>query len=205
MKTCKDCNITKSFDEFVPKPSCKDGYEVRCRSCRTLRYNKNTPDAAVRVIYNSQHTHSAGRGHPPPNYSIDDLKHWIDAQPHAAQLWAAYEASGFASEKKLSVDRRDPQKPYTLDNLQLMSWEENKAKGYREKRDGLHPSCVRPVMAIFLNGMPHRTYHSTIDAARDVKGQPWGITTVANGKPVKDGRGYLYQPKTYKGFIWKWV
>lgn len=54
-------------------------------------------------------------------------------------------------------------------------------------------------MALF-----HREYHSIMAAVRDVQGKMWGIVSVANGVPVKDGRGALYTPKTYKGFVWRW-
>jgi hypothetical protein len=202
MKTCCDCQQTKPFSEFVPK---RNTYEPRCRKCRTIRYNKADPAKAFRKIYLSQVDHSATRGHLAPTYSYQDLIDWVDQQPNAQSIWDAYVASGYSKELKPSVDRIDNDKPYELTNIQLMTWAENQQKFATDRKEGRAVVTERRVMAIHPDGMPHKTYHSVMDAVRDINGHAYGISSVANGVPVKDGRGYLYQPKTYKGFIWKWV
>lgn len=204
MKTCKDCGMVKPLGEFVPKASCKDGYEPRCRSCRTIKYNKGTPMAVARIIYGSQKTHSVGRGHPPPAYSFDELIQWMDVQPNAVAMWDAYVASNFKSWLKLSVDRLDDTKPYTLDNIQLTTWKENHLNGAKSKSKGIG-MVLRPVAAFNLDGTHHKDYISIMDAVRDINGRMWGIVSVANGVPIKDGKGIMYQPKSYKGFSWEWI
>ncbi|AHB79472.1 endonuclease VII [Shigella phage pSb-1] len=203
MKICKDCGETKDLTEFVPKSSCKDGYEVRCRKCRALRYNKADPVCMFRKTYLTQLTHSIKRGHPPPSYSLEDFYEWLDKQPNIHQLWDDYVASNYAKDYKPSVDRINDHKPYTLDNIQLMSWKENRDKGARSKKEG-NIATAQPVIAYHLDGTFYKEFATTAEAARHVSGRTWGIITVANGIPVKDGRGHIYNPKTYKGFKWAW-
>jgi len=205
MKTCKDCGQAKSYDQFVAKASCKDGYEPRCRRCRSIRYNKSTIDLFFKKIYNSQCTNSINRGHPLPDYTVIDLMYWADQQARLSIMWDDYVNSGYDQNLAPSVDRIDDLKPYTLNNLQLMTWAENRAKGAQGKRLGTVNANQRRVMSLFLDGMPDKTYHSIMDAARSVKGHMSGISGVANGVPIRKSDGTSYTPRTYKGRLWKWV
>lgn len=205
MKTCKDCLKTLPLSAFRPKTSNKDGLETRCKECRNIRYNKADPHRVFRKIYERQVHHSVGRGHPPPAYSLDQLVAWADQQPQLWQLWQNYVASGYQTKLKPSCDRIDNTKPYVLSNLEIITWEENRSRAALDKRSGALNAQQRPVAAFNPDGSLHKEYISIMDAVRDVDGRMWGIVSVANAAPVKDGRGKFYTPKTYKGFVWKWL
>lgn len=205
MKTCKDCNTEKPYSDFVPKASCKDGYEIRCRECRAIKYSKADPFKVFRKLYHSQCTHSVDRGHPHPAYTLNQLIEWADEQPNLISIWEAYVASGYKTDLRPSVDRKNDSLPYTLCNIQLMTWQENRRKGAASKKEGTLNARQRPVIALHLDGRFYKHYVSTIAAARDVSGYTWGIITVADGKPVKQSNGRYYQPKTYKGYLWQWA
>ena len=205
MKVCKDCNQTKSYSEFMPKLSNKDGYETRCKPCRNIRYNKSTPYRVFKKIYNSQITHSVARGHTLPSYTLKELLNWVDTQPHKFDLWNAYVNSNYQNSLRPSIDRLDDSKPYSLDNIQLVTWKENRDKGALHKKIGLIQLNHKPVSAFHKSGEFYKSFISINEALREVGGHGWGITTVANKEKVKDGRGYLYTPKTYKGYKWEWT
>lgn len=205
MKTCEDCGKTLPLGAFRPKTSNKDGLEIRCKACRNTRYNKADPHKVFRKIYERQTHHSIGRGHPPPAYSLEQLIAWADQQPQLWQLWQDYVASGYQSNLKPSCDRKDNTRPYELANLEIVTWAENRFRACRDKRAGILNAQQRPVAAFNPDGSLHKEYVSIMDAVRDVQGHMWGVASVANGKPVKGGRGKIYIPKTYKGFIWKWA
>lgn len=205
MKTCKDCNETKPYADFVPKASCSDGYEIRCRVCRAIRYNKADPYKAFRKIYLSQCTNSTSRGHPAPAYTLDQLLMWVDQQPAALPIWDAYVASNYTTGLRPSIDRLDDSKPYTLDNLQLLTWDKNRAKGAQDKKSGINNSCNRAVKALHLDGTLHKEYYSISQAVRELSGNAWGICSVADGKPITQKSGRTYTPKSYKGFKWQWA
>ena len=207
MKTCCDCNQTLPLKEFTPKASCKDGYEPRCKKCRSIKYNKSTPALLCKKIYLSQVTHSATRGHPAPAYSLSELTEWVTARPEFPAMFAAWQGTGYPKDLAPSVDRIDDSVPYVLGNLQLMPWHKNRAKGARAKRENALLVNHRAVEAYFPDGRLYKKYASMAEAMREFGGkatQSWGISTVCNGTPIKDGRGNLYTPKTYKGYAWKW-
>jgi len=205
MKTCSDCNKTLPINHFHKKPRNKDGYDIRCKDCRNIKYNKADPRRVFAKIYQSQIDHSISRGHAAPDYTLDELKDWVDQQPNAFQLWEDYVRSGYDRWCRPSVDRIDDNSPYTLSNIQLLTWKENHQKGATAKKDGTLNANQTPVAAYTKDGALHKEYHSVAEALRDIDGSWWGIATVANGEPVKDGRGQYYTPRSYKGYVWKWI
>lgn len=207
MKTCIDCNQSLPLSAFVPKPSYQGGYEHRCRKCRSIRYNKSTPELLCKKIYKSQVTHSVTREHPAPAYSLDELTAWVLTQPQFPAMYAAWQASNYSKDLAPSIDRIDASIPYQLENLQLLTWEENRAKGALSKKQNTLLVNHKAVAAYLPDGTLYKQYSSMAEAMREFGGkatQSWGISSVCNGTPVKDGKGRLYIPRTYKGYVWKW-
>jgi 5-methylcytosine-specific restriction endonuclease McrA len=205
MKTCKDCKKELPIRSFHKKPSNKDGRDIRCKGCKKIRYNEPNARKVFAKIYCSQIDHSISRDQPSPTYTFDDLVAWAEQQSTTVDLWEGYVASGYETRLRPSVDRVDDSKGYELTNIQLTTWGESSDNGTQGKKAGTLNSNQRAVAAHNKDGSPHKEYVSIMDAARDVDGRPSGIAGVANGVPVKDGRGYLNTPKSYKGFIWKWM
>lgn len=208
MKTCCDCNESKDLSEFVAKASCKDGYEPRCRKCRSIKYNKSTPAVLAKKLLNTQIINSNLRGHEPPTYTALELKEWLLHQPRFPCLYMEWELAGYPKAKAPSIDRLDDAKGYTLDNIQLLTWEENRAKGTAAKKANTLIVNHRAVVAYNIDGSLYKRYDSMATAMREFGGkasQSWGISSVCNGTPVKDGKGGYYTPKTYKGFTWAWA
>ena len=205
MKVCKDCNINKPLNEFTKKSSCKDGYEIRCKRCRSIKYNKSTPELTIKKIYGSQITNSVNRNHPLPNYTLEELITWTLSNKSWEKLYKDWQDSKYDKWLAPSIDRIDSNKPYDINNIQLMTWKENQSNAHKEvQRNELHRN-QRPVRALNLDGSIHKDYHSVANALEEINGKYWGIATVANGVPVKDGRGKYYQPRTYKGYKWEWL
>jgi hypothetical protein len=204
MKTCKDCDKELPLSSFRLKTSNKDGHETRCKPCRNIRYNKADPNKVFAKLYHTQITHSISRGHPSPTYTLDELKSWTEKQPQAASIWQTYVDSGYDNPLRPSIDRIDDTKGYALDNIQIMTWGENRKKGSVSKQAG-DILTAKSVVAYSKDGKMLKKYPTISEAARDIGGASWGIVSVANGEPVKDGRGKFYHPKTYKGFKWKWT
>lgn len=206
MKTCCDCNQSLPFTAFVSKPSCKDGYEPRCRACRSIKYNKGTPELLCKKIYLSQCTHSATRNHPAPAYTLSELTDWVKAQPNFPSLYSNWVASNYSKNLAPSVDRLDDSLPYSLSNIQLMTWEENRAKAAQSKKIGDLLTTHKGVIAFNKDGSIYREFASINEALRhfNCPNSGYALSTVCNKEQVKDGRGYLYTPRTFKGFMWEW-
>lgn len=208
MKLCSDCNKSFPISLFTKKATCKDGYEPRCKRCRSIKYNKSTPALLAKKLYKTQCNHSIGRGHPLPSYSLSEFENWLITQPHFDLLYSAWVTSGYQKDLAPSADRLDTSLPYSLSNLELTTWQENRSRGALSKKDNELLVNHRPVAAYNKDGTLHKEYMSMAEAMRELGGkatQSWGISSVCDGVPIKDGRGRYYTPRTYKGFIWKWI
>ena len=70
------------------------------------------------------------RGHKPPEYSFEQFYNWLINQQKFEKLYNDWIASGCENNLKPSVDRPNDYKGYSLNNIQLMTWRENKEKYY---------------------------------------------------------------------------
>lgn len=205
MKTCVDCGKDKAYTEYTRKKSCKDGYEIRCKVCRTIKYNKSSVDKVVKRIYNTQLLNSAKRNHPMPSYTELELLDWVSNHPEWPSLYSNWKSNNYAKDSKPSVDRIDLNRPYSINNIQLTTWKVNQQNHADDAYSGHETARLKAVKAYNKDGTLYKEYYSIAQAMRDINGAHWGISSVANGKPITDSKGCTYTPKTYKGFIWKWA
>ena len=84
-------------------------------------------------MYASQKLHSTRRGHPQPTYTKEEFKTWVQKQTNWVVLFDTWESSGFKKDVAPSVDRFKSELPYSLDNIQLTTWKENKENYLVEK------------------------------------------------------------------------
>lgn len=108
MKTCSDCQITKPYSAFVAKVSCKDGFEPRCRMCRSIKYNKSTPELVCKKILQTQAINSIKRGHPLPNYDVKLLVGWLVSQPQFPSIYSVWKDSGYSKDLTPILDEDLP-------------------------------------------------------------------------------------------------
>ncbi|CAH9012922.1 putative NUMOD1 domain-containing DNA-binding protein [Vibrio phage 249E41-1] len=128
-KECKDCQVSKSEYEFYQsnKSMCK----VCIRKRTNNKYKKLgngydfTYKGVIRVLYKTQKRHQKLRGHGDMPYTKDELKDWLESNGFK-ELFESWEKSGHPSELKPSVDRLDDFKGYSLDNIRLVTWKENR-------------------------------------------------------------------------------
>ena len=205
MKLCNVCEISKPITEFHLSPSHADGRMKICKKCRNIKYNKANFSLIIRKIYFMQVHNSKQRGHSAPSYDAKQLLEWALKQPSQKSIWDNYVNSDYKSELKPSIDRKNPNKGYSLNNIQLMTWKENRAKGGQDKKNNIQLDRHRPVVAYHLDGSFYKKFHSVSEAARHVNGFDTSIRRVANGVPVSTGRGRYTVPKQHRGFIWKWT
>lgn len=127
MRTCTTCGIEKKINMFAEN-------RHECRACRSKKNKERlqTEDGVIRRIYGSQKTHSRSRGHNPPSYSIYELTEWLYTKTDYKKLYTEYKKSGYKKQIKPSIDRLNDTKGYSLDNIQLLTWQENKNKGHRD-------------------------------------------------------------------------
>ncbi len=170
MKKCGICEEVKSVDSFNKCKKGTLGLQGRCKECTALQakiYGRTIPGLITR-IYADQRKHSKTRGHEMPNYTKDFLHKWIVSQGNFNKLYNDWSASGYQKELKPSVDRIINSIPYFKDNIQLMSWGENRRKNDLEKILGIEKRSLKAVTMTSKTGVV-REFFSMSEASRITK------------------------------------
>ena len=98
------------------------------------------------------------------------------------ELYNQWLKNNCLSDYKPSFDRIDNTKDYSFDNLQIMTWRENNAKGRRE--------CMKAVRQYDLSGNYIKTYSSIIEASKEYNINKSNISACCKNKLHKTG-GYI--------------
>lgn len=206
-KTCNKCHKTLPLDAFPKQALGKQGRRASCKVCVREIYQRSKK-GVILTMYSGQIAKSQKRGHPPPAYTQAELLAWVDAKPLFHELYAAWVEANYAINIKPTCDRLDDYLPYSLDNLQLLTWYANTKKYHQDAINGINTKACRAVDCLDLTGNYIKTYHSISDAARAVGTSHGNIRNVCEGQPIKridpDGNTRLYTPKKSKGFIWRY-
>ncbi len=198
-KKCNNpkCNKIKPISEFSINKSKPDGRNVVCKSCKILIFDeyRKTKSGVATKIYGTQRKSSMARGHPMPSYTKKEFNEWLFSHDLFDYLYNNWVASGYKKSLVPSVDRKDDNIGYTVDNIQLMTWGENKAKAFRDMRSGklkVTSNPQKPVDKYSIDGIFICSYHSIANASRLSDINHSHISDVCNGKRNTAG-----------GFKWK--
>ena len=125
-KLCYLCKQRKSKNEFYKSKGRNDGLEPICKKCRVIVDSR--PRILASKMYSRQKQSSIERGHPLPDYDRKWLTEWLMSRDNFKDMHTKWIESNMESSLKPSVDRINPLKPYTKDNIQLVTWGENNKK-----------------------------------------------------------------------------
>lgn len=165
-----------------------------CRGCY-----RRTPKIFLSEVYTSQLCNSRKRDMPPPEYTANELKRWIITNIEFRPLYLQWLESKYLSSLKPSIDRISDTEGYSLNNIQLMTWAENKAKGELSSKQGMRYINVKSIVKLdkvteeFLN--QYKSFHS---AERENTGVTFNniasaVTTSKNSKGKKIHRAGNYK------------
>ncbi len=135
-------------------------------------------------MYTSQRGSSRKRGMAMPSYSKKEFTLWLYSQPLFFKLFDEWRLSNYNRMEVPSVDRLDDSKPYTMSNIQLMTFRENNKKSHEDRKNGkLVTSQQRAVLQFTKDGEFIKEYYSISQAARELKIKSRSkISDVCNGK-----------------------
>ncbi len=191
-KRCSGCLRKKGRSKFSANSRRKDGLNPLCVKCskepRKTKVNK------IKQIFYTQNRTSKKRGYCAPAYTKEELIVWCMGQSIYHKLHKAWRKDGYKTELAPSCDRIDDYKPYTLDNIQLMTWEENNNKYRKDKRAGRNNKHNKRVHRYNKSMTKKKTYHSISEASRDTKIATSNICKCCKGE---------YQ--TAGGYVWRYA
>lgn len=202
METSKKCSNSKCSQinlSFSSDKNTTDGFQKYCKLCSKEKYNTYTKskNGIVSTIYKNQKANSKRREHNPPTYAKQELKDWLFSQPIFHKLYSEWVESGYDKDLKPSVDRINDNIGYTMDNIQLMTWDENNKKGNQYMRKGIVIATFKPhkkVLQFDENRTLIAEFASVNDAARNVIISSASVSIACNS---------LYPKNKSKGFFWE--
>ncbi len=193
-KICTNCNIEKELSEFSKHKKCKYGVRSECKICFNARSKtyRRTKKGLIFTIYYNQCLNSIERGHPLPTYSKQELKDWLFSQKKFHILYDNWKRLDFQKMYSPSVDRKDDYIGYTINNIQITTWEANDQKGKSDRINGINNKNSKDVIQYTKKGEFMKEYCSIRQASRETHIPPPNISQCCAGRNNTAG-----------GFVWK--
>lgn len=184
MIQCKVCNKIKTEDSFYEDSKSESGYGSTCKGCIKDEYR--TMPKLIKVMYNSQVYASKKRGYV-MEISREEFYGWIMVQKNFKKLFKEWEKSGWEKDMRPSVDRLDDYKPYSRDNIQLITWLENRTKAAKDRKKGINGKVNK---AVRIDGV---MYHSYSEAYRQLGIAAGTIRKVLSGEASRKYANYTIE------------
>ena len=189
-KRCTSCVTVKTiikFYSYQKKNRIKPTITSTCKDChlKTCTKNRVKKKAHIGRIYSMQKRSSKKRNHPQPSYSLEELTLFMYDNKYK-KLHKAWKKSNYNKNLTPSVDRLNALKPYTMENIQLITWKENNEKGRGEGKTKR--------VCQYLAGKPVNEFDSATKAAIHIKGSHQNISLCCRGGT----------PQAY-GYQWEFI
>lgn len=138
-RKCSKCNKVLPIKAFCKNNSNTGNKSYICRNCSKVKIKefRTSKRGVIVIIYDSQKRSSKLRNMTLPNYSLEDLYTYCISQLHFDSLYKEWVKSNYQKNLKPSIDRLDDNKPYTLDNIRLVSFQENLKHAMHNKKYGI--------------------------------------------------------------------
>ena len=193
MKECNKCLVTKPIEDFFIKKSSKDGYAARCKICQLKEKQDfyRTKEGYIKGIYRTQKQRSKKRGDIAPTYTSQELIDWAYSQELFHKLYDNWKRLDFQKEYAPSFDRKDDYAGYSIANIQLMTWEDNRGKFHADERSGKNSKRSKTVYQYSMSGEYLASFKSPTVAGRVLNIHRDSINNVCN-KRAKSAGGFYF-------------
>ena len=193
---CSRCGKIKPQNEFYKRPERKRGYQYHCIECdrKADLEDRHSKNGVARRTYFAHVRYSKQRNMEKPSYNRIELKEWLFDQPLFHELYDRWAELGYDSWMRPSVDRIDDYKPYTFDNIQLVTWRENNDRAHKDRKNGINNKYNKAVLQYDLNGNFIKEYHSQAYASKVTTIQQSNISSACRNK-IKTAGGYIWKFK----------
>jgi hypothetical protein len=124
------------------------------------------------------------------SYTKQQLEVWLYKNGYY-NLYVNWVNCGYQRDLAPSVDRLDDYKGYSLDNIRLVTWLDNRNKGAKDVRSGINTKTTKAVVKLDLEGKALEEFHSIRSAERMTGLFSSEISRCCNGKAKTSG-GYKW-------------
>ena len=182
MIKCNKCNIEQNEANF---------YANRGKTCKhCIQSEYRTLPKLIRVMYNSQVNNCKVRGQD-MGITRAAFESWILNQANLYDLYADWVMSWFDKDLRPSVDRLDDYETYTIDNIRLVTWEENRMSAYADRKSGANGKVNHKIA---VNGV----VYASKAAAKEVTGiTSYTINKILAGEKVSKKNQFITVERLY--------
>ena len=197
MKKCSCCNIIKDLSYFSKSSKSKDGYECRCKQCDKNRYDNysKSKKGLINKIFRSQKQHSRDRGMDIPIYTLNELYDWVVSQDNFDGLYNAWIDSNYEKDLVPSINRIDDYKSYSLDNIEIITFKENRLKANEDMKNGTNNKQSKKIV-VYKNDSCIE-FHSIAEASRYFGLSQAYCSMLANSKKFREGEKWEIKSEFY--------
>lgn len=149
---------------------------------------RRTKRGVLATAFNQQSRRKKFRDDQKPSYTREQLIVRFINDKHYTKLYNNYFFSGYKKDLRPSIDRIDPNKGYSFDNIQMMTWKENNEKGRTENRRNL----VKRVGMYLINNEFIDEFWSIAEAER-VMGISHGNIVMCCQNKRPSASGYIFR------------
>lgn len=159
-------------------------------STSTAKYRK-TPKGLLTNMYNKQIYRCMKKDVQPPTYTLNQLHERFLNNYDYLKLHENWASNGHQYYDVPSIDRKNPELGYTLENIQIMTWRENREKGDKE-------NAIRFTTAIVMNDMEGNFIkeYDSIKKASSELGISQGLISMCCQGKRKHTKGFVFK---YRG------
>ncbi len=190
MKICNCCNKAKKT--FHKDSSKKDGLRTICKDCDKERLQ--TVHGCIVEMFKRMKRNSKARKHDLPHFNKLEFKNWLLFKTDFYTLYKDWKNSDFHKDKVPSVDRIDDYKPYSFDNIRLVTWKENNTKAYKDRKEGINNKNNTVVLKFSDDMQLINCYYSLAFAASENNTHRSCIRRCCKNKNAKSN-----------GFYWRYL
>ena len=127
---------------------------------------KQTINGLLRTIYDMQTSHSKSRKHSPPTYSIDEFISFMISSDKFAKLYVDWANSSYEKDLRPSANRICDYTEYTLINIEVMTFEENRLLANRDMVSGKNDKQNIKIVKYDMDMNYIEEFHSINEAQR---------------------------------------
>jgi hypothetical protein len=188
MKKCTKCGEVKPLNDYRKLRN-------KCRICERLneKDRRRTKEGLILKIYLRQKSSSIKRGMGDLCYSRKQLSSWIINNKHFNDIYNKWVLSDYDADLTPSIDRINNNIGYSLSNITLVTWAENRTKNHLDRKNG-NDSVCKKIAQFTLHGLLVSKYVSISEASRITGYSTSKISMACNGKI-----------NHYNGFHWEFI
>jgi hypothetical protein len=145
------------------------------------------------TMYNEIRRRSRDKGYIIPTYTLTEFREWLNLN-NFNKIYNNWIKNKYVKDFKPSINRIDPYKGYDFNNIELMTWKENRETYYNNKLNGINNKTSKAVLQYDLNGDFIKEYYSIGKANRETNIDRSGISGCCNNR-LKNAGGYIWKFK----------